>query len=637
MIPIIGRLRPAVLAGLCGVALTAVQVSAEVPSLQSLVDAGTLPPMAERLPVDPFVVTPIDSIGVYGGDLNLALKRGDGTHLLRLVGYEGLFSWDLAWQEMLPNLASGYEVNDDATEYTIHLREGVRWSDGSPFTTADIAFAYDDLLKNPEWLGARPDYIANPEDTEIEVIDDFTFKVHLAVPNGLYIFQLTNVDGTQIAIFNKAYCSQFHPDYNPRANDDAVAAGLADWRALIEQNCPEMGGANRWMNPDRPTLEAWVVQSPPDATAEFSIFTRNPYYFKVDTEGNQLPYLDRLNFSLSNEREDMILRAMNGEVDFQDRHINALTQKSVYLENAAIGGYHLVDQIPSAMNTMVLMFNQEVADPVLREIFTQRDFRVAMSFATDRQEIIDAVYVGVGQPYQAAPRPESRFYDEEYATQYLEYDPDRANQMLDALGLAERDGDGFRLRPDGSRLRINVETFDTARPDWVDQLEVIKQQWTRVGIELDVRVIDRNLVDEHREANLHEMQIWGGDGGLDVIADPRYYMVSSSESAFGVPWYNWLWNDPTAAGSIEPPASVQEQKALYDQLFQTPTPEGQDELMRQILAIGRDNFYVMGISLAPRGYAVVRDNVHNIPDEMPAAYTYPTPGPMQMGQIYKSE
>lgn len=630
------RKSPALLAALLGLALFAAPAFAEVPMLQPLVDAGTLPPMAERLPETPFVVTPIESIGTYGGDLNLALKRGDGTHLLRLVGYEGLFSWDLAWKEMLPNLAQSYTVNDTATEYTITLRKGVKWSDGSPFTTADIAFAYNDLLKNPDWLGSRPDYIANPDDTEIEVVDDQVFKVKLAKPNGLYIFQLTNVDGTQIAIFNRAYCSQFHPSYNPNADGDAVAAGLADWRALIEQKCPEMGGASRWMNPDRPTLEAWTVESPPDATAEFSIFSRNPYYFKVDTEGNQLPYLDRINFSISNEGSDMVLRAMNGEVDFQDRNINALAQKPVYLENGEAGGYHLVDEVPSSMNTMVLMFNQEVVDPVLREIFTNKDFRIAMSLATDRQEIIDAVYVGVGKPYQAAPRPESKYYNEAYATQYLAYDPDKASSMLDAIGLTARDGEGFRLRPDGSRLTINVETFDTARPDWVDQLEIIKAQWARIGIDLSVKIIDRNLVDEHREANLHEMQIWGGDGGLDVVADPHYYMVSSSESAFGVPWYNWLWNDPTSAGAIEPPASVKEQKALYDQLFETPDVAGQDALMQQILTIGQENFYVMGISLAPMSYAVVRNNVHNIASSMPAAYTYPTPGPMQISQIYKT-
>ena len=620
---------------LVGAALLPGAVAAEVPSLEPQIEAGTLPPMADRLPADPVVVTPIESVGTYGGDLNIALKRGDGTHLLRLLGYEGLFSWDLDWKEMLPNLATGFEVNSDATEYTIHLRPGVKWSDGSPFTTDDIAFAYNDLLKNPDWLGSRPDYIAAPEDTTIEVVDDVTFKVHLAKPNGLYIFQLTNVDGTQIAIFNKAYCSQFHPAYNPSANDDAVAAGLADWRALIEQKCPEMGGERRWMNPDRPVLEAWTVETPPDATAEFAIFTRNPYYFKVDTEGNQLPYLDRINFSISNEGPDMVLKAMNGQVDFQDRNINALAQKPVYLENAEAGGFHLIDEIPSAMNTMVLMFNQTVNDPVLREIFNNKDFRIAMSHAIDRQEIIDAIYVSQGEPFQAAPRPESKYYSDDYAKQYTEYDLDKANAMLDAIGLDKRDSEGFRLRPDGKRLSINVETFGTARPDWPDSLELVKAQWRKVGVDLLVKTVDRNLIDEHREANLHDMQMWGGDGGLDVVADPHYYMVTTSESAFGVPWYNWF-RDPSSPGAIEPPDSVKKQVELYQQLSESPSAEEQDRLMNEILAIGRDDFYVMGISLMPKGYAVVKNNVHNVPKQMPAAYTYPTPGPMQISQIYKT-
>ncbi|MDO8360695.1 MAG: ABC transporter substrate-binding protein, partial [Devosia sp.] len=245
-------------------------------------------------------------------------------------------------------------------------------------------------------------------------------------------------------------------------------------------------------------------------------------------------------------------------------------------------------------------------------------------------------YVGQGKPFQAAPRPESKYYDEAYATQYTEYDPDKAGAMLDALGLDKRDGEGFRLRPDGKRLSINVETFGTARPDWPDSLELVKAQWQKVGVDLLVKVVDRNLIDEHRRANLHDMQMWGGDGGLDVVADPHYYMVSSEESAFGVPWMYWF-ADPTSAGAMEPPDSVKKQHDLYDRLFQTPSAEEQDQLMNEILAIGKDNFYVMGISLSPKGYALVRNNVHNVAPSQPAAYTYPTPGPMQISQIYKTE
>ena len=624
--------RPA-LAGLMGLLFSNTMALAEVPMLQPLVDAGKLPAMADRLPENPFVITPIESVGKYGGDLNIAYKRDDELHLVRIDGYEGLFSWDLAWKEMLPNLAESYEANAEATEYTIHLRKGVKWSDGSPFTAADIVFAYDDLLKNSDWLGTRPDYIIHPEDTTIEQIDDTTFKVKLAKPNGLYIFQLTNVEGTQIALFNKAYCSQFHIKYNANADADAKAQGLTGWAALFELKCPEIYGGTRFANPDRPTLEPWVVKDPPSATAEFAVFDRNPYYFKVDTAGNQLPYLDHLKLLIGNDGETLVLHAMNGEVDYQDRRINAPTQKPLYLENADKMQFHLVDQIPSAMNTMVLMFNQTVTDPVMAEIVSHKDFRIAMSHAIDRQEIIDTLYVGQGEAWQAAPRPESKYYDEAYAKQYTEYDPDKANAMLDALGLTQRDADGFRLRSDGKRLTFNVET-NPIRPDWPDILALVKAQWVKVGVDLQVKEVDRDLIDEHRIANLHDMEMWGGDGGLDVLADPHYYMASSDASAFGVPWYNWL-ADHNAKNGIEPPDSVKKQWDLHDQLVQSPSVEQQDKLMNEILAIGKEDFYVMGISLPTMSYALVKNNVHNVPPAQPASFSYPTPGPMQMSQIYK--
>jgi len=354
----------------------------------------------------------------------------------------------------------------------------------------------------------------------------------------------------------------------------------------------------------------------------------------VDTEGNQLPYLDQLTFVVFNDPKDMTLAALNGEVDFQDRHINPLSSKPVYLENAEKGGFHLFETVPASMNVMALMFNQTVEDPALREIFNNKDFRIAMSEAIDRQEIIDAVLVGQGEPYQAAPRPESQYYDEAYAKQYTDYSPEKANQLLDSIGLDKKDGEGFPLRADGKRGRLTIETTPTVRPEWPDMLELVREQWRKVGVDLQVKVVDRNLIDEHRRANKHEMLAWLGEGGLDVIADPRFYMVAQEESAFGVPWAYWFL-DPKNPAALEPPANVKKQRELFAQLTASPKAADQDRLMKEILAIGKDDFYVMGIALTPKGYGIVKNNVHNVPVDQPFAWSYPTPGPMQYSQLFK--
>jgi len=267
-------------------------------------------------------------------------------------------------------------------------------------------------------------------------------------------------------------------------------------------------------------------------------------------------------------------------------------------------------------------------------VFQNRDFRIGLSHAINRPELIKAVLQGQGTPWQAAPREESEFYDAELATQYTEFDLDRANDHLDRAGLTERDAAGFRLRPDGRRLRFAVEIPTPSLKDfWADAMTLVKGYWAEVGVDVDVKTEDRTLFYERKEANQHDAGVWQGDGGLqDAIIDLRWYMPFDHESVFATPWAAWYTSGGTAGQ--EPPPAARRQMELYDQVCATTDKGERTRLFREILQIAKEEFWVIGTVNPDQGYGVVANSFHNVPASMPEAYLYPTPGPTKPEQYF---
>ncbi len=415
----------------------------QAPMLDALVQSGDLPPLEERLPANPLVVS-ADSIGTYGGTWRMGLNGGgDNGLIVKTVAYESLVRYDHEWKTVIPNLAESWEVNAEATEFTFKLREGVKWSDGTPFTTADIAFAVE-MYQDPDYAaGSWIDNKNNP--VSIEVIDDFNFKFIFGKPNGMFMETLAGVDGIHITSLQKAYCSQFPPSYNENAAAEAEAKGFSSWALYLQDRCAWGWETIRFANPDLPTIYGWVIEQPLTANAQRVTWTRNPYFWKVDAEGNQLPYIDALDMRVSQGGvEELTLAALNGEIDFQERHIATNTNKPLFFDGQEAGGYHLGEVIPSASNTLVLQLNLNHLDPVKRELYQSKDFRVGISHAIDRQEIIDVVFTGQGEPFQVAPRPESAFYDEELAKQIYRVRPGPGGPALRSGG-AHREERGRHL------------------------------------------------------------------------------------------------------------------------------------------------------------------------------------------------
>jgi len=602
-----------------------------------MLDGMDLPPVAERLPESPLVVEPNSEIGTYGGTWHLGLRgTGDGANFTRHIAYDYLVRWDPEWTQVVPNIAASWDVNDEGTEFTFHLREGMKWSDGEPFTSDDVLYWYEYDAMNaelspspPSWMvtGGEPGVVTAPDPTTVV----FTF----AAPNGLFLQRLATPSGADPVDSPRHFACQYHPECNEGGMEAVQVlmeeAGLDSWVDLYNLR---VKGDGRWTTPS-PKLWAWVLDNGYTADAVQITATRNPYYFKVDPDGNQYPYIDQVVWNVGADVETLVLQALNGDIDFQDRHIGTLANKAVFFDNAEAGGFGFVETIPASMNTAAIALNLTHLDPVKREIFQNHDFRAALSVAIDRQAIIDLVYVGQGEPFQLSPRPSSPYYNEQLAKQYTEYDPDLANQMLDDAGFADKDADGFRLGPDGNRITFDIDVIATLDPAWPDVVEQVVGYWNAVGIDARQSVIERSLLYQRKAANQQDASVWGGDGGLDVLLEPRWYFPYSNETHFAEAWQYW-YNNPDDERAEEPVEAAMQQMALYDELKATADPDRQNELMAEILQIAADEFWAMGISLPAPSYAIKKNNFHNVLESYPNAWLYPHPGPTNTFQYYVS-
>ena len=599
----------------------------EAPALAEQAAAGQLPPVAERLPQTPLVVQPAEQIGQYGGTWRTALVGGQDTAwLTRTIGYENLVRWDTTWEEVIPNIAEAFEVNPDGKTFTFTLRQGMKWSDGEPFTVDDVMFYAEDIYRNEELttsLGINP--------WTAKKVDDLTVAITFEKPYGLFPQYLATPDEASWTRYPRHYLQQFHAKYNTTNLDQLVQeASAADWVELFRQkgaNIPGTPYDARWQNPELPTLGPWRVVEPYGEATRMTV-ERNPFYWKVDPEGNQLPYIDGVNYEILQDSEVLLLKASNGEIDIHSRHITTDANKSVLAGAREAGQFDFFDVIPASMNHVTISLNLTHQDATLREIFNNLDFRIGLSHAINRQEIIDTVYVSQGEPWQCGPRRDMPFFNETLAKQYAEYDVDLANQSLDKV-LPNKDGNGMRLKPDGQPFTFIVEVEGSLGTARVDAINLAVQQWAQVGISAQLKPEDRALMYTRKDANQCDCVIWGGDGGLrDAVLDPRWYVPFSAEANYAPGWYIWYAKPSNAqAEPVEPPAAVQESFKVWDQIKAEVDDAKRQELMVQLLAMAQEQFFVIGVNLPGNEYGIVKNNVINVPAQMPGAWFYPNPAP----------
>jgi peptide/nickel transport system substrate-binding protein len=598
----------------------------EPPSLAARVAKGELPPLAQRIGTQPDVITPLERTGAHGGRLRFALRgSSDHNHILRMVGPQGLVRWDPRYTKIVPNVARSFDVSDDARVFTFHLREGMRWSDGTPFTADDVMFNMEDVVLAAALGPVPPRYKAGDKPVKVEKLDTYTVRFSFVEGYGDFLAELATPLVQHPTLYAKHYCSQFLPKYNAKANEVAKAAGAADWQNYFLLRCGDIEIPSRWSNPERPTLDPWLIREPYVGGATRILLVRNPYFWQVDTAGNQLPYVDELFAPISQDVQSLVLEAIAGRIDFQIRHLDTSQNRPVLAQNREKGGYRFVQAAATGGSNMVIHLNMTHKDPEWRRLFGTRDFRVALSQAMDRKTIIDTALLGEGEPWQQGPFEDHPNFNKRLSTQFLDYKPEEANRLLDAIGL-KKGPDGIRLLPSGRPLRFKVDVIPTLNPEHVDILQLVSQQWKKVGVAMDVNALERTFFYQRTsEANDHDAAVWTAVGSWAPGEVPQQIVPVHHDSRWAIPWVQWYKSGGTQGE--EPPPSTRERMRLYDKVRATVDPEARRALLKQMSDIAAEEFEVIGISKMLPTYGIASIDLVNAPQALPASWFYPTPAP----------
>ena len=579
----------------------------ESPMLSELVKAGELPPVEERLPKEPGYAIDVPEtfvdleIGEYGGTLRqFHTSPGsdpyvfcmDNEPILRMPGLAGDFP-------IRGNIVKEFEMSADQKTFTFYMREGMKWSDGIPLTTEDVRFAYEDVILNtdltpgyPQWM--RSGNAPTGEPLKLEIVNDYTFKISFATPYGGFPVQLAIAGwhGYNDLMKPKHFLVDYHVDYTPLEKLEPKIAELelteGEWWTLfntVDQSYWEIIGESGL---GFPRLTAWI---PLEHSLAGVTLERNPYYFKIDKAGNQLPYIDTIRTDLVQDGAASLLKILSGEIDFVSGGAQGASVKDIPLlnENAKSGGYRVV------LNDMHvtpadISFNYTYEDPVWRELVGNIKFRQALNFAINRNEIIDAVYFGFAELPTATAN---------------EYSPDKANALLDELGMSKRGTNGMRLGPDGKPFNIVWEVAEVA-PDIPVVAELVAEYWMAVGIDVLQKRIESGLWSQMRDANELKVQTMWSSLTLYYNYQPFFW----GDVNMGQTWKSWIQSGGETGE--EPMPAAKEFLELVDLSMGVPQEEAL-EIRDQYIDILRDNLLYL-ITVEHAKYpTVVANNIGNVP------------------------
>ena len=582
----------------------------EAPSLAKKVAAGKLPPVEERLPFNPRKLNFKNlglKIGKYGGSIRMLMARAKDARQMSVYGYSRLVGYHPKTFELEADILESFEV-EQGRRFTFELRRGHRWSDGQPLTSEDFRYWWEDVANNKELSPVGPPKIMtiNGELPIFEVINRYKFRYTWKRPNPDFLPRLASA--SPLYIYRPAhYMRQFHEKYTDRdiLKKSVKKSKQRNWAALHNK----MDNLYRNDNVDLPVLQPWVSISKPSASR--LIFKRNPFFHRVDPEGKQLPYADSFIFSIANNKL-IPAKTGTGEVDLQARYLRF--DDYTFLKKGEERSPYSTRLWKTAKGAHLALFpNLNVNNPILRKLIRDVRFRRALSLSVHRYEINQVIYYGLAIGGNNSVLPESPLYRPTYRNKWANFDLQKANQLLDEIGLVQRDSSGIRLMPDGSPLHLIIETAGEST-EQTDVLELVRDSWLKIGIKIFSKPSQRNVFRNRIFSGETAMSIWSGveNGLITANSSPAEFVPISQQS---LQWPKWGQYYETNGKAGEKPTGehVIHLLELYQRWKNTAAQKEKSKIWQKILEIHSDQIYSIGLVAAVLQPVVVSSQLKNVP------------------------
>jgi len=604
-----------------------------------------LPALSDRIPQEPLVVAPYDQIGKYGGTFDaLSNATEAGTSDFLSTRHVNLVRYSDDLQTIVPMVAKSWSWNKDFTQLTFSLRKGHKWSDGAPFTAEDVKFWYDNLALDSKVIEKPKDYVlVGGKRMTVDVVDAQTVRFNLPAPKpGLVAhFATSFAQGFQ----PKHFLGKFHPDINPDADKLAKAAGFENGLAVIKAyfgNSDWTDTPSPMLNSPKkvsklpanvvPTLESHITVSD---TTEGRHYVANPYFFIVDTAGNQLPYISEQDEVYANDSQVRLLKLVNGEADYKAQSLQ-LADAPLLLEKQDAGKY-AVDLKPQiAMHAF--SFNVTSADPEKRKVFGDLRFRKAMSIAINRTELNEVAYFGQGTPQQYIGfSPAPGFVDPKWKSFAAEFDTKGAKALLDEIGMVDKDGDGFRELPNGNKIVLNMQFATQGIAGQV--VELVGQYWSNVGVQTTVKEVTPDEYRSAQSSNKLDVGMWEKGQPMGIILGNNELWVPPFENYFahrvGMLWAEYV--ESNGAKGVKPPAFVDQLIADINAFQSTPAGTAEsDKLGARLVENMVSNLLFIG-TVQSSGVIYHRKALKNFVQFKTASYEYYRTYPYRAWQWFLDE